>query len=85
MPALKSMAEKIEQKCAEKFQQNSARGREVVEFVCKALERAELSAAATKPEPQLVVKSQQSSYTRSHSNSNKWRSFERAEFVGVTL
>lgn len=41
MPALKSMAGKIEQKCVEKFQQNSARGRDVVEQVCKFLERAE--------------------------------------------
>jgi molybdopterin-biosynthesis enzyme MoeA-like protein len=59
MPGLKSMAEKIEQKCAEKFQQNSVRGREVVEYVCKALERAESAAAAAlttrKSELQLVV------------------------------
>ncbi|KAH7433972.1 hypothetical protein KP509_07G095300 [Ceratopteris richardii] len=36
--ALASMAEKIEQRCAEKFQQNSAKGREVVENVCAYLE-----------------------------------------------
>ena len=86
MPALKSMAAKIEQKCAEKFQQNSARGREVVEFVCKALERAE-TATVSPVEPQL--NSQQSSnirsYSHSHGNSHMWRSFERAEFVGATL
>lgn len=82
VPALKSMAEKIEQKCAEKFQQNSARGREVVEFVCKALERAELmvQGASKAPEPELLVNSTQQ--TRS---SSKWRTFERAEFVGATL
>ncbi|KAL8241425.1 hypothetical protein R6Q59_014779 [Mikania micrantha] len=33
-----SMAEKIEQKCVEKFQQNSAKGREVMERMCKYLE-----------------------------------------------
>lgn len=82
MPALKSMAAKIEQKCAEKFQQNSARGREVVEFVCKALERAE-SATASPVEPQLVKGN--NIHSHSHSNSHMWRTFERAEFVGATL
>lgn len=84
MPALKSVAEKIEQKCAEKFQQNSARGREVVEFVCKALERAE---TASKDQPQLVVNSEQSfdAHSGSPCNTNVWKIFERAEFVGATL
>lgn len=82
MPALKSMAEKIEQKCVEKFQHNSARGREVVEAVCKALERAE-SGAVTKAEPHLVVNPQQNSKTRSHGI--KWRIFEAASLVGATL
>lgn len=87
VPALKSMAEKIEQKCAEKFQQNSARGREVVEFVCKALERAELNIAQgasskTKaPEPSELL----ASSTQQTRSSSKWRTFERAEFVGATL
>lgn len=82
MPALKSMAEKIEQKCVEKFQHNSARGREVVEAVCKALERAE-SGAVTKAEPHLVVNPQQNSKTRSHGI--KWRIFEAASLMGATL
>nr|GMD69666.1 protein slowmo homolog [Ipomoea batatas] len=38
LSALASMAEKIEQKCAERFQQNSAKGREVMERMCKYLE-----------------------------------------------
>ncbi|XP_057480037.1 UPS-like protein C36.10 [Actinidia eriantha] len=38
LSALASMAEKIEQKCVEKFQQNSAKGREVMERMCKYLE-----------------------------------------------
>ncbi|KAL9249311.1 PRELI domain containing protein 3B-like protein [Drosera capensis] len=38
LSALASMAEKIEQKCAEKFMQNSAKGREVMERMCKYLE-----------------------------------------------
>ncbi|CAK9182461.1 unnamed protein product [Ilex paraguariensis] len=38
LSALASMAEKIEQKCAEKFQQNSVKGREVMERICKYLE-----------------------------------------------
>ncbi|KAJ8539846.1 hypothetical protein K7X08_014098 [Anisodus acutangulus] len=36
--ALASMAEKIEQKCVDKFQANSAKGREVMERMCKYLE-----------------------------------------------
>ncbi|XP_073050791.1 uncharacterized protein [Primulina eburnea] len=36
--ALASMAEKVEQKCVEKFQQNSAKGREVMERMCMYLE-----------------------------------------------
>ncbi|KAJ4839271.1 hypothetical protein Tsubulata_028823 [Turnera subulata] len=35
---LASMAEKIEQRCVEKFMQNSAKGREVMERICKYLE-----------------------------------------------
>ncbi|WCJ36928.1 MSF1-like family protein [Euphorbia peplus] len=38
LSALASMAEKIEQKCAERFLQNSAKGREVMERICKYLE-----------------------------------------------
>lgn len=38
LSALASMAEKIEQKCAEKFQQNSTKGREVMERICNYLE-----------------------------------------------
>ncbi|CAI9106547.1 OLC1v1005731C1 [Oldenlandia corymbosa var. corymbosa] len=38
LSALASMAEKIEQKCVDKFQQNSAKGREVMERICKYLE-----------------------------------------------
>ncbi|CAH1437984.1 unnamed protein product [Lactuca virosa] len=38
LSTLASMAEKIEQKCVEKFQQNSAKGREVMERMCKYLE-----------------------------------------------
>ncbi|CAM6007535.1 unnamed protein product [Sphagnum compactum] len=41
LSALASMAEKIEQKCAERFQQNSAHGRDVMEKVCSFLERTE--------------------------------------------
>lgn len=92
VPALKSMAEKIEQKCAEKFQQNSARGREVVESVCKALERAESTAATTtttmavkEVEPLLVNSQPGLSSPRSHSNSIMRRILERAELVGATL
>lgn len=36
--ALASMAEKVEQRCVEKFMQNSAKGREVMERMCKYLE-----------------------------------------------
>ncbi|KAH7414608.1 hypothetical protein KP509_14G001700 [Ceratopteris richardii] len=36
--ALASMAEKIEQRCVEKFQQNSVKGREVMENLCTYLE-----------------------------------------------
>ncbi|KAJ8751156.1 hypothetical protein K2173_016337 [Erythroxylum novogranatense] len=35
---LASMAEKIEHRCAEKFMQNSVKGREVMERICKYLE-----------------------------------------------
>ncbi|KAF9597394.1 hypothetical protein IFM89_017740 [Coptis chinensis] len=36
--ALASMAEKVEQKCADRFLQNSVKGREVMERICKYLE-----------------------------------------------
>eukprot|EP00249_Psilotum_nudum_P007455 c20569_g1_i1 orf=1-543(-) len=38
LSALASMTEKIEQRCAEKFQQNSVKGREVMETLCSYLE-----------------------------------------------
>jgi hypothetical protein len=38
LSGLASMAEKIEQRCVEKFLQNSAKGREVMEHVCTYLE-----------------------------------------------
>ncbi|BBH04381.1 MSF1-like family protein [Prunus dulcis] len=38
LSALASMAEKVEQRCAERFVQNSAKGREVMERICKYLE-----------------------------------------------
>ena len=44
LSALAAVAEKVEQRCAERFQQNSAKGREVMENICKYLE-AESSAA----------------------------------------
>uniref|UniRef100_A0A803PZR2 PRELI/MSF1 domain-containing protein n=1 Tax=Cannabis sativa TaxID=3483 RepID=A0A803PZR2_CANSA len=34
LSALASMAEKVEQRCAERFVQNSAKGREVMERIC---------------------------------------------------
>lgn len=39
LSALASMAEKIEQKCVDRFQKNSAKGREVMERICKYLEK----------------------------------------------
>uniref|UniRef100_A0A0D6R7B0 PRELI/MSF1 domain-containing protein n=1 Tax=Araucaria cunninghamii TaxID=56994 RepID=A0A0D6R7B0_ARACU len=38
LSALASMAEKVEQRCADKFLQNSLRGREVMENICRHLE-----------------------------------------------
>lgn len=38
LSALASMAEKVEQRCADRFLQNSVKGREVVERICKFLE-----------------------------------------------
>lgn len=38
LSALASMAEKVEQRCVEKFLQNSVKGREVMERICKYLE-----------------------------------------------
>jgi len=45
LSALASMAEKVEQRCAERFLQNSVKGREVMERICKYLE-AESSSLA---------------------------------------
>ncbi|EFJ26240.1 hypothetical protein SELMODRAFT_228161 [Selaginella moellendorffii] len=39
LSALASLAEKIEQRCIEKFQQNSAKGRQVMEQLCAFLEK----------------------------------------------
>ncbi|THU48234.1 hypothetical protein C4D60_Mb09t24080 [Musa balbisiana] len=44
--ALAAVAEKVEQRCAERFQQNSVKGREVVERICNYLEAETASAAA---------------------------------------
>ncbi|KAL3645115.1 hypothetical protein CASFOL_010295 [Castilleja foliolosa] len=44
--ALASMAEKIEQKCVERFQNNSVKGREVMERICKYLEAESRSISA---------------------------------------
>lgn len=38
LPALASMAEMLEQRCVERSQQNSAKGREVMENMCKYIE-----------------------------------------------
>lgn len=38
LSTLASMAEKVEQRCVEKFLQNSAKGRDVMEKICKYLE-----------------------------------------------
>lgn len=38
LSALASMAEKVEQRCVERFLHNSAKGREVMERICKYLE-----------------------------------------------
>ncbi|KAG1327276.1 PRELI domain containing protein 3A [Cocos nucifera] len=46
LAALAAIAEKVEHRCAERFLQNSVKGREVVERICKYLE-AESSAAAS--------------------------------------
>ncbi|CAL9129978.1 unnamed protein product [Musa textilis] len=46
LSALAAVAEKVEQRCAERFQQNSVKGREVVERICKYLEAETASAAA---------------------------------------
>ncbi|KAF5181825.1 Preli domain containing protein 3b [Thalictrum thalictroides] len=47
LTALASMAEKIEQRCAEKFLQNSVKGREVMEKICKYLESANSSTSSS--------------------------------------
>ncbi|KAJ3694673.1 hypothetical protein LUZ60_000050 [Juncus effusus] len=39
LSAIASLAERIERRCADKFQKNSTKGREVVERICKYLER----------------------------------------------
>lgn len=41
--ALASMAEKVEGRCAERFLQNSVKGREVMERICKYLETPKTS------------------------------------------
>jgi hypothetical protein len=41
LSAIASLAERIERRCADKFLQNSAKGREVVERICKYLEGGE--------------------------------------------
>ncbi|CAA7407961.1 unnamed protein product [Spirodela intermedia] len=46
LSALAAVAEKVEQRCAERFLQNSAKGREVMENICKYLE-AEASSATS--------------------------------------
>jgi hypothetical protein len=38
LSALASMAEKVEQRCADRFLQNSAKSRDVMERICKYLE-----------------------------------------------
>ncbi|MQL69777.1 hypothetical protein Taro_002066 [Colocasia esculenta] len=57
LSALTAIAEKVEQRCAERFLQNSAKGREVIERICKYLEAdsSSTSAAAGRekvPEPE---------------------------------
>lgn len=37
LSAIAAIAEKVEQRCAERFLQNSAKGREVVERICHSL------------------------------------------------
>lgn len=49
LSALASMAEKIEQRCVEKFQSNSAKGREVMERMCKFLEAEASGISAWRP------------------------------------
>ncbi|OAY85210.1 PRELI domain containing protein 3A [Ananas comosus] len=46
LSALAAVAEKVEQRCADRFLQNSVKGREVVERICKYLEAESSSAAA---------------------------------------
>uniref|UniRef100_J3LGH7 PRELI/MSF1 domain-containing protein n=1 Tax=Oryza brachyantha TaxID=4533 RepID=J3LGH7_ORYBR len=46
LAALAAVAEKVETRCAERFMQNSAKGREVVERICRYLE-AEAAGAAS--------------------------------------
>ncbi|WOK91997.1 hypothetical protein Cni_G00688 [Canna indica] len=46
LAAVAAVAEKVEQRCAERFQQNSVKGREVVERICKYLEAEASSASA---------------------------------------
>lgn len=47
LSALAAVAEKVEHKCAERFLQNSAKGREVVERICKYLETESSSKACS--------------------------------------
>ncbi|KAL0736001.1 hypothetical protein Bca4012_012211 [Brassica carinata] len=48
LSALASMAEKVEQKCAEKFMQNSVKGREVMERICRYMEAESAPTAKSK-------------------------------------
>lgn len=47
LSALAAVAEKVEQRCAERFLQNSAKGREVMERICNYLEKESSPAAAS--------------------------------------
>ncbi|KAK8956246.1 hypothetical protein KSP40_PGU001005 [Platanthera guangdongensis] len=46
LKALAAVAEKVEQRCADRFQQNSLKGREFVERICKYLEAESSSVPA---------------------------------------
>lgn len=46
LSALAAVAEKVEQRCAERFLQNSAKGREVIERICNYIEKEGSAAAA---------------------------------------
>ncbi|KAJ3677630.1 hypothetical protein LUZ60_003354 [Juncus effusus] len=40
-----ALAEKVEERCAERFRQNSVKGREIIERICQFLESSEATAA----------------------------------------